>query len=116
MAAGVPATGIGGIYYILLTIGLLLSKLVKKVCSIFKKQLCFGSDTRIKMVRFFPTLAFTMSTAFLIFMNATGFRFVIPGIQPTTPTLDYFWEIGIFAVATAVTCFFLINYRAQKTA
>ena len=115
MAAGVPATGLGGIYYILLTIGLIFHKLAKKVCSKLKKQLCFAPDERIRMRRFFPTIAFVTGVALLIFLNATGFRFTIPGTQPTTLTLDYFWVIGAFAVSAAIICFFLINFRAQKT-
>jgi hypothetical protein len=115
MAAGVPATGIGGIYYILLTIGLLFYKFGKKIWCAFKKQLCSPPDSRIRMKKIFPTLAFTIGVSLLIFMNVTGFRFSLPGMAATNLTIDYLWVIGAFSVSTAIFFILLVIFRSQRT-
>jgi hypothetical protein len=114
MAAGVPATGIGGIYYILLTIGLLFYKFAKKVWCTFEKQLCALPDNRIRVKKFFPPLAFIICVSLLIFMNVTGFRFGAPGVATATLTIDYLWVIGVFSVSAAIFFVLLVIFRSQR--
>lgn len=115
MAAGVPATGIGGIYYILLTIGLLFYKFGKKVWCVFKKQLCAPPDNRIRVKKVFPPLVFTICVSLLIFVNVAGFRFAVPGVATATLTIGYLWVIGAFSVSAAIFFILLVIIRSQRT-
>ena len=114
MAAGVPATGIGGIYYIILTVGLLFYKLAKKAVCIFKNKLCKGDDNRFRMRKIFPPLAFAFCISLLAFMNITGFRFNIPGTTTVTLSIEYLWVIGAFSVIAAIVFIVLVHFRAQR--
>jgi hypothetical protein len=114
MAAGVPATGIGGIYYILLTIGLLLHKIIKRIAAFFKKQSLQVKASHSKFKTLFPSLAFCLCISFLIFMNATGFRFTIPGISPVTVSLQYLWVIGAFSITMTIVFVGLVIFRSRE--
>ena len=111
MAVGVPATGIGGIFYILLSIVMLLCKIVKKILSFLKNEP--SSNRTFKLLRF-PTLAFILCITLLIFMNITGFRFLIPGTQEATVSISNLWILGVFAVSFFLFLISLFHIKAKK--
>jgi hypothetical protein len=111
MAVGVPATGIGGIFYILLSIVMLLCKTVKKILSFLKTEKT--SDGNCKLLRF-PTLAFIMCIILLIYMNVTGFRFIIPGTQEAKVSMSNLWIASVFAVSFFTFFILLFHIRAKK--
>jgi len=112
LAVGQPATGIGGIFYIILLIGILLNKVLIKICSLLK--LNAPKETLKKIKQRIPTVTLVMCIILLIYMNITGSRLVVfSGTGNTTiPTID----LGITG-PSAVSVFFLILllfYRKAK--
>jgi len=110
MAVGVPATGIGGIFYMLLSIVILLCKIVKKILSFLKNEPT--SYKPFKLLKF-PTLAFILCITLLIFMNITDFRFLIPGTQEASVSISNLWILGVFAVSFFLFFIFLFHIRAK---
>jgi hypothetical protein len=116
MAAGQPATGIGGIFYVLLLIGMLLSKLLEKVCSILKLA---AEKDKIRQVftRMLPTLALVLCIIFLVYMNLTGFRFVIDATTVTMGSSTQAINLEIlapFALGFFVAILALLLRKAGK--
>lgn len=111
MAVGVPATGIGGIFYILLSIVIIIHKAVKKILSILGKKLT-KSKENLRLLRF-PTLAFILCVGLLSYMNLSGFRFVIPGTQAAV-SISNLWLVGVFAVSFFMFFILLIQIRSKQ--
>lgn len=111
MAAGIPTTGIGGIFYIILLIGMLIWKLLKKTFAMMK----LGRKEILKRMRWrFPTFAFIICIVLLIFMNTSGFRFITfvgPTINPVLT--NNFWIITIIATGVLLTVILLLNRKAS---
>jgi hypothetical protein len=114
MAAGVPATGMGGIFYLILSAIMLFYELAKRIVYILKKGLKINE--RPAMLTRIPTFTFVVVGIFLIFMNVTGFRFVIPGAQETSISLDNLWILGVFSVSFFMIIMILFHIRAKQTA
>ena len=113
MAAGVPATGMGGIFYLILSAIMLFYELAKRVVYFLKKGLTI--DERPALLTRIPTFTFAVVVVFLIFMNVTGFRFVIPGIQETSVSLGNLWILGLFSVSFFMLIMILFHIRARQT-
>lgn len=113
MAAGVPATGMGGIFYLLLSAIMLLYEIVKRIVYILKKELKIKE--RPAMLTRIPTLAFVMCGALLIYMNLTGFRFFIPGTQETSVSMGNLWFLGVLSVSFFLFIMILFHLRARQT-
>jgi hypothetical protein len=114
MAVGVPASGIGTIYYIILSIAILLRKIVKKILSFLKKE---STSNRPSILLRFPPLAFILCITLLIYMNITGFRPVIPGTQQATVPISarpYLWIFSVFAVSVFTFFISLFHIRANE--
>jgi hypothetical protein len=116
MAAGQPATGIGGIFYVILLIGMLLSRLLEKVCSLLKLA---AEKDRIRRVaaRMLPTLALVLCIVFLVYMNLTGFRFVIGAATVTSGSAEQVMNLEIlapFALAFFIAILALLRRKAAK--
>lgn len=111
MAVGVPATGIGGIFYILLSIVMLFYEIIKKFLSFMGKKIPRSTGSPSRLLRF-PTVAFTLCVLLLLYMNVTGFRFVLPGTQQAvTVSITNLWIIGVFAVG--IFGFFLVLFQLR---
>lgn len=113
MAAGVPAMGMGGIFYILLSAIMLFYELVKRILGATKKG--FRINERPAMLSKIPTLTFVAVAAFLIYMNVTGFRLVIPGSQETSILLNNLWILGVFSVGFFMSIMVLFQIRAKQS-
>ena len=113
MAAGVPATGLGGIFYLILSAIMLFYELAKRIVYILKKGLRINE--RPAMLTRIPTFTFVVVGIFLIFMNVTGFRFVIPSAQATSISLDNLWILGVFSVSFFMIIMILFHIRARQT-
>jgi len=112
MAAGVPATGMGGIFYLILSAIILFYELAKRIVYILKRG--FRINERPAMLTRIPTFTFVVVGAFLIYMNVTGFRFVIPGAQETSVSLDNLWILGVFSVSFFILIMVLFQLRARQ--
>jgi hypothetical protein len=112
MAAGVPATGMGGIFYLLLSAIMLLYEIMKKVVYALKKGLKIKEKPA--MLTKIPTLAFVVCGILLIYMNLTGFRFVIPGTQETSVSMGNLWILGAFSVSLFMVIMVLFHLRARR--
>ena len=112
MAAGVPATGMGGIFYLILSAIILFYELAKKIVYILKQGLKINE--RPAMLTRIPTFTFVVVGAFLIYMNVTGFRFVISGAQETSVSLDNLWILGVFSVSFFILIMALFHLRARQ--
>ncbi|MCJ7609841.1 hypothetical protein MUP00_09280 [Candidatus Bathyarchaeota archaeon] len=116
MAAGQPATGIGGIFYVLLLIGMLLSRLVEKVCSILKLEAEKDRIRRI-VIRMLPTVSLVLSIVLLVYMNLTGFRFVIDATTVTMGSSTQAINLEIlapFALSFFIAILALLLRKAGK--
>jgi len=111
MAAGVPTTGIGGIFYILLSIGMFVCKVVKKILSFIQDDLT--RPKHCKMLKF-PTVAFILCISLLLYMNVTGFRLVLPGTQQATVSMSNLWILGVFAFSFYSFFILLFHIRAKQ--
>ena len=113
MAAGVPSTGMGGIFYIILSAIMLVYEIAKRIGHVFKKGLKINE--RPIMLTRIPTFTFAIVSVLLIYMNATGFRFPIPGTQETGVSLvGYLGILGVFSVGFFMIILALFNIRARQ--
>ncbi len=112
MAAGVPATGMGGIFYLLLSVIIFFYELVKRIASTLRKGLKI--EEKPALLTKVPTLAFIVCGALLIYMNVTGFRFVIPGAQETRVSISNLWILGVFSVGCFIFFMILFHFRAKQ--
>ena len=112
MAAGVPATGMGGIFYLILSAIMLFYELVKRIVYVLKKG--FRINERPAMLTRIPTLTFVAVGAFLIYMNVTGFRIVIPGGQETSISLNNLWILGVISASFFMLIMVLFHFRARQ--
>ena len=103
MAVGQPTTGIGGLYYIILMIGILINNVLKKIIAFLNQSL---PKEAIKIMKQrFPTFALVIGIILIMYMNIIGFRFVIfSGIGNTILPTNNLWITGL----SAVSIFFLI--------
>ena len=113
MAAGVPATGMGGIFYLLLSVIMVFYELVKRILSVLRKELKIEQKPAI-LTRI-PTLAFVVCGVFLVYMNVTGFRFAIPGTQQASFSMNNLWILGVFSVGCFLFFMILFRFRARQT-
>ena len=113
MAAGVPATGMGGIFYLLLSAIMFLYEIVKRVMYALKKGLKIKEKPA--MLTKIPTLVFAVCGALLIYMNLTGFRFVIPGTRETSVSMGNLWILGVLSVSFFMFIMILFHFRARQT-
>ena len=112
MAVGQPTTGIGGLYYIILMVGILINEILKKILTFLNRSV---SKVAIKMMKqSLPLFALVIGIILILYMNITGFRFVIfSGIGNAIVPSNNLWITGLFAVSI----FFLILllfYRKAK--
>ena len=112
MAAGVPATGMGGIFYLILSAIMLFYEVVKRIACAVNKGFRFNS--RPAMLTKIPTLTFGAVAAFLIYVNVTGFRFVIPGSQETSISLNNLWILGVISASFFMLIMVLFHFRARQ--
>jgi hypothetical protein len=116
MAAGVPTTGIGGLYYLLLALAIGICKILTKIRSIFHTNI--SRNTSCFLMRF-PTIASIISVGLLIYMNVTGFRITLPGSQSAvTPSnmLMYLGLIGGLAITFFTFILVMFHIRANRPA
>src|SRR5512136_1434841 len=112
MAVGVPATGMGGIFYILLSIVIVIHKAVKKTLAFFGKR---ATEFKGKLgLLKFPTMALILCVGLLSYMNLSGFRFVMPGTQQTTVLISNLWLVGLFALSLFVFFIILVQIRSEQ--
>jgi hypothetical protein len=112
MAAGVPATGIGGIFYILLSVVMFFYELIKRVISLPKKEI--KPEKRPVVLTRIPPLMFIFSATILLYMNVTGFRFVVPGTQQNSLSIGNLWFLGVVSVSIFMFFLLLFHIRAKK--
>ena len=112
MAVGVPATGIGGIFYILLSIVIIIHKAVKKILYFFGKRTTEFKET-LGLLKF-PTMALILCVGLLSYMNLSGFRFVIPGTQQPTVSISNLWLVGFFAFSLFTFFIILVQIRSKQ--
>lgn len=112
MAAGVPATGMGGIFYLLLSVIMFFYELVKRILSVLKKE--FKPEKKPAVLTRIPTMTFVASALLLIYMNVTGFRLVVPGTQQTSIPLGNLWLLGIVGVSIFIFFILLFHIRAKQ--
>ena len=113
MAAGVPATGIGGIFYIILLIGIMINKLFKKICEFI--NLNPSCRTKISgIIRKLPTYAFILCVTVLVLMNITGFRFILFRNQGSAIQVNDLWLTGLLAISVFLSSILLINRRSKQ--
>jgi hypothetical protein len=112
MAVGVPATGIGGIFYILLSIVIIIHKAVKKILFFWDKRTTELKE-KLKLLKF-PTIAVILCVGLLLYMNLSGFRFVIPGTQQTTVSISNLWLVGLFAISLFTFFIILVQIRSGR--
>jgi hypothetical protein len=108
LAVGQPATGIGGIFYIILLIGILFNKAIKKVSML--KDKAWGLMKRI------PTAGFIICVALLLYMNLTGFRIIIPltGGGSADLQISNLWVTRPVALSMFGAILILFNKRAKQ--
>lgn len=112
MAVGQPATGIGGIYYLILFIGILVNKLQEKISSLINSRSYKEKIKRI--IKQLPPLAFALCIILLIYMNVIGIRFVITsGVGNSTPIID-FGITDILVVSVFLITLLLFHIRARQ--
>jgi hypothetical protein len=113
MAAGVPTTGIGGLFYILQAIAIGVCKTLTKIRSHLQRG---GTREKAYTLTRFPTIAFILSSILIVYMNATGFRFTIPGSHAATfpsYTWMYLGLIGIIVVGFFTFILVMFQLRAN---
>ena len=112
LAVGQPATGIGGIFYIILLIGILVNRLLGKISSVMRSK---NLKEKIKRtVQKLPPFAFIVCIIFLLYMNITGVRFAIsPGTGSTTWAIDL-GITGPFALSIFFVILMLFYRRAKQ--
>jgi hypothetical protein len=103
----------GGIFYILLLIGILINKAFKKILTLINRTP--PKDIFIKLKRHYPTFAFVVCILLLVFMNLTGFRFVLfSGVGNTTIPTTHLWITGTFAVSSFGLVLLLFYRKASQ--
>jgi len=112
MAAGVPSTGMGGIFYLILSGIIVFYELMKRIVYILRKGLKIKE--RPAMLTMIPTLTFAIVAGFLLYVNVTGFRFVIPGTQIASVSLDNLWIVGGFSVSFFMVIMILFYIRSKQ--
>lgn len=112
MAVGVPVTGMGGIFYILLSIVIIIHKAVKKILYFFGRRITESKD-KLGLLKF-PTMAFILCVGLLSYMNLSGFRFVLPGNQQTTVSISNLWLVGLFAFSLFIFFIVLVQIRSEQ--
>jgi hypothetical protein len=112
MAVGVPATGMGGIFYILLSIIIVIHKTIKKILSSLRIDLTTSKE-KLGLLSF-PTVAFILCIGLLSYMNLSGFRFVIPGTQRAIVSISSLWHVGLFALIFLAFFITLIQIRSKQ--
>ena len=113
MAVGQPATGMGGIFYILLLIGILINKAFKKLLTLINRKP--PKDLIIKLKGSYPTFAFGLCILLLVFMNLTGFRFEIFPVAGNTPNpTTYLWTTGLVAISSFFIVLILFYRKAGQ--
>jgi hypothetical protein len=111
MAAGVPTTGIGGLYYLLLALAIGFCKLVMKIRSVFQTNL--SRNASCVLLRF-PTIAFLLSVGLILYMNVTGFRVTVPGSQPLAIPTNLWTYLGLMGgVAIMFFLFVLVMFHVR---
>jgi len=111
MAVGQPATGIGGIFYIILLIGMLFSRLFEKL------KLAADQERMRRFVRRLPTFALVLCVMLLVYMNLTGFRFVINAATGTAGSTTQVMDLEIlapFALSFFVAILALFRWKARR--
>ena len=112
MAVGQPATGIGGIFYIILLIGMLVNRLFGKISSLLHSKNMKEKMNRI--IQKFPPFALVVCIVLLLYMNITGFRFVIAtGTGNVTGATDLSIT-GPFAVSVFFVFLMLFYIRTKQ--
>jgi len=112
MAVGVPATGMGGIFYILLSIVIIIHKAVKKILYFFGKGTTEFKE-KLGLLKF-PTMALILCVGLLSYMNLSGFRFVILGTQQTTVSISNLWLVSLFALSLFIFFIVLVQIRSEQ--
>ena len=112
MAVGQPATGIGGIFYIILLIGMLFNRLLGKISSVIHSK---NLKEKIKgTIQKLPPYAFIVCIILLVYMNITGIRFAIaPGPGSATWAIDL-GITGPFALSIFFVVLMLFYRRAKQ--
>ena len=115
MAVGQPATGIGGIFYIILLIGMLVNRFLGKIFSlIISKNL---KEKIKRTIQKLPPYAFVACIILLLYMNITGVRFAIP---PSAGSATWAIDLGItgpftLSVFFVILVLFFRRARQRKT-
>ncbi len=112
MAVGVPTTGLGGIFYILLSIAIVIHKAFKRIAYFFGKRVT-ESKEKLGLLRF-PTMAFILCVGLISYMNLSGFRFAIPGTQQTPVSISNLWMVGLFAFSLFIFFIVLVQIRSEQ--
>ena len=111
MAVGQPATGIGGIYYILLLIGMLVHKLLDKLSALIHSQ---NAEQIHRAIQKFPPWAFGVCVTLLVYVNITGLRFpIFLGAGSVAYPIDL-GITGPFALSVFVVILMLFYRRAKQ--
>lgn len=113
MAVGQPATGIGGMFYIILMLGILINKALRKIVSRLNLN---SPQNAIKIMKQrLPTLALVVSSILLLYVNLSGFRLVafFGAGKTSTPTIDL-WITGPSAVSVFLLVVLLFYRKARQ--
>ena len=112
MAVGQPATGIGGIFYIILLIGMLVNRLLGKISSFM--HLKNKKEKTKRIIQKLPPFAFILCIILLLYMNITGVRFAI---APNAGSATWAINLGItgpFALSVFFVILVLFYRRARQ--
>jgi hypothetical protein len=114
-AVGQPATGIGGIFYIILLIGMLLNRLLGKISSLIHSK---NKKEKIKKtIQKLPPFAFVACIILLVYMNISGVRFAITPSAGSAGNATFAIDLGItgpFALSVFFAILMLFNRRAKQ--
>lgn len=115
MAAGQPTTGIGGIFYLILFIGMLINRLFGKIYSLLHSKNMKEKTKRI--IQKLPPFAFVVCIILLLYMNITGVRFATSalGAGSVTWTMDL-GITGPFALSVFFIILMLFYIRSAERA
>lgn len=112
LAVGQPATGIGGIFYLILLMGMLVNRLLGKISSLINSK---NMKEKIKRtIRELPPFAFVACIMLVVYMNVTGVRFVI---EPSVGGATFAIDLGItgpFALSVFFVILMLFHRRAKQ--
>ena len=101
----------GGIYYILLLIGMLVNRLLRKISSLIRSN----NTNKIKRaIQKLPPFAFVVCIIFLVYMNITGVRFAIAHGAGSTIWATDLGITGPFALSIFFVILMLFYRRAKQ--